>query len=152
MSQDKYSMALEHFVYVAPRPEYWKEFMATATWDTDAKAFIHADMSPPIEIARWSNHSNLHQWMIALYLAKGGQGDFFKEELELTWQDVDRLEKDIKAGKIRNNWRSGLAFGLHFGSFGSPQDDKYSEYDVEFCINAKAELFLGLRIFYNSTW
>jgi hypothetical protein len=145
-------MALEQILYIAPRPEYRKEFRATATWDLETKEFVHPEMYPPREIARWNNHSNLHQWMIALYLEKGGKGDFHDEELELTWVDVDRLHKDILAGKIRNNWRSGLAFGLNFGSFGSPQDDKYSEYDVECCINAKAEIFLGLRIFYNSTW
>jgi hypothetical protein len=145
-------MGLDAWAYVAPRPDYKREYEATGGWDPDLKQLVNPNMSRPREIAYWRNHSNLHQWMMKLYLEKGGTGDFNDDELELLWDDIKRLESDIKEGKLRNNWRSGLAFGMNFGAFGSPQDDKYSEYDVEFCINAKAELFLGLRIFYNSSW
>jgi hypothetical protein len=145
-------MGLDAWAYVAPRPNYKREYEATGSWDPDLKQLVNPNMSRPKEIAYWRNHSNLHQWMMKLYLEKGGTGDFNDDELELLWDDIKRLESDIKEGKLRNNWRSGLAFGMNFGAFGSPQDDKYSEYDVEFCINAKAELFLGLRIFYNSSW
>lgn len=145
-------MELESWVYVAPRPHYRREYEATGHWDENTKQFINPDMSPPREIAVWHNHSNLHQWMTKRYLERGGLGDFNGDELELVWDDIKRLKSDITAGKLRNNWRSGLAFGLHFGAFGSPQDDKYSEYDLEFCVNARTELFLGLRIFYNSSW
>jgi hypothetical protein len=145
-------MGLDAWAYVAPRPDYKREYEATGGWDPDLKQLVNPNMSRPREIAYWRNHSNLHQWMMKLYLEKGGTGDFNDDELELLWDDIKRLESDIKEGKLRNNWRSGLAFGMNFGAFGSPQDDKYSEYDVEFCINAKAELFLGLRIFYNSRW
>jgi hypothetical protein len=145
-------MGLDAWVYVAPRPDYKREYEATVSWDPDLKKLVNPNMSRPREIAYWRNHSNLHQWMMRLYLEKGGTGDFNDDELELFWDDIKRLESDLKEGKLRDNWRSGLAFGMNFGAFGSPQDDKYSEYDVEFCINAKAELFLGLRIFYNSSW
>jgi hypothetical protein len=36
--------------------------------------------------------------------------------------------------------------------FGNPADDIYREADLEFVRNARAELFLGLRVFYNSSW
>jgi hypothetical protein len=143
-------MGLDAWAYVAPRPDYKREYEATGSWDPDLRELVNPNMSRPREIAYWRNHSNLHQWMMRLYLEKGGTGDFNDDELELFWDDIKRLESDLKEGKLRDNWRSGLAFGMNFGAFGSPQDDKYSEYDVEFCINAKAELFLGLRIFYNS--
>ena len=145
-------MGLESWVYVAPRPHYKREYDATGTWDNDLSRFVNPNMDPPRIIAHWNKHSNLHQWMMKLYLERGGTGDFNGDELELLCDDIKRLELDIKEGKLRNNWRSGLAFGLNFGAFGSPQDDFYSDYDVEFCISAKTELFLGLRIFYNSSW
>lgn len=145
-------MGLDAWAYVAPRPDYKREYEATGIWDTDLKKLVNPNMSPPREIAFWQKHSNLHQWMMRLYLEKGGAGDFNNDELELVWDDIKRLELDIKAGKLRDNWRSGLAFGMNFGAFGSPQDDKYSEYDLEFCVNARTEIFLGLRIFYNSNW
>jgi hypothetical protein len=36
--------------------------------------------------------------------------------------------------------------------FGNNSDDEYQERDLKFIRNAKAELFLGLRVFYNSSW
>ena len=36
--------------------------------------------------------------------------------------------------------------------FGDNADQYYYEQDLEFIKNARAELFLGLRVFYNSSW
>ena len=36
--------------------------------------------------------------------------------------------------------------------FGKPADNRYYEQDLEFVDNAKAEVFLGLKVFYNSSW
>jgi hypothetical protein len=36
--------------------------------------------------------------------------------------------------------------------FGNPSDNVYYEQDLEFCVDAKAELFLGFKVFYNSSW
>jgi hypothetical protein len=36
--------------------------------------------------------------------------------------------------------------------FGNASDDYYREQDLEFVRQARAELFLGLRVFYNSSW
>lgn len=142
-------MGLDAWVYVAPRPNYKREYDATGTWDTDLREFVHPTMAPPREIAYWRKHPNLHHWMMVLYLDQGGTGNFNGDELELTWDDINQLESDIKAGRLGDNWRNGLTFGLNFGS---PQDNYYYDYDLDFCVSAKAELFLGLRIFYNSSW
>jgi hypothetical protein len=64
-------------------------------------------------------------------------------ELELTWEDVDELENAIRHGQ--------LPFTEGF-FFGKPADNVYYEEDLKFCVNAKAELFLGLKVFYNSSW
>ena len=36
--------------------------------------------------------------------------------------------------------------------FGNDADDHYRESDLEFIKNARAELFCGLKVFYNSSW
>jgi len=78
--------------------------------------------------------------------APTGAGDMFNGvELELTWEDIDMLEKDIKRGSVAELGTTGFFFG-------DPSDDYYKEQDLKFCIDAKAELFLGRKVFYNSSW
>ena len=104
-----------------------------------------------IELAYWRKHPNLHGWMERLWEEKGRPGldpndeyqMFNGVELELTWEDVDRLEKDIEAGNLP--YTEGFFFG-------KDSDDYYREQDLEFCKNAKADLFLFQRVFYNSSW
>jgi hypothetical protein len=69
--------------------------------------------------------------------------DFNGVELELTWEDIEQLERAVLAGKLP------LTQGFFFGE---SSDDYYRDQDLEFVKNAKAELFLGLRVFYNSSW
>ena len=102
-------------------------------------------------------HPNLQGWMEALWLERGRQGTltvgqdneydatFNGIEVELTWDDVDQLERDIKSGVVSNLGTTGFFFG-------NPSDDYYYEDDLKFCVDAKAELFLGRRVFYNSSW
>ena len=102
-------------------------------------------------------HPNLQGWMEALWLDKGrpclhgvGQDNEYDAtfngiEVELTWDDVDQLERDIKSGVVSNLGTTGFFFG-------NPSDDYYYEDDLKFCVDAKAELFLGRRVFYNSSW
>lgn len=96
------------------------------------------------EIAYWRKHPNLHGWMEQLYHTKGGDADTFNGvELELTWDDINLLEHDIL-----NNQLPGTT-GFFFGN---PSDDYYRQQDLEFVKNARAELFMGLKVFYNSSW
>lgn len=110
-----------------------------------SKADTEYDDSSRQELAYWRKHPNLQGWMRKLYEAKGGSGDFNGDELELTWEEVDMLEKDIKAGILAGMETTGFFFG-------KPSDHHYKDHDLEFCINAKAELFLGRKVFYNSSW
>lgn len=104
------------------------------------------DDSSRQEIAYWRKHPNLQGWMEKLAERKGLQYESFNGvELELTWEDVDELEKDIKSNVVSIMDTKGFFFG-------NPSDDYYREQDLEFCVNAKAELFLGRKVFYNSSW
>lgn len=107
-----------------------------------------------VEIAYWRKHPNLQGWMEQLWKEKNPDaivssdestwGSIFNGvELELTWEDLDRLEADIKANQLPHT--TGFFFG-------SPSDDYYREQDLEFVRKARAEIFTGLKVFYNSSW
>jgi hypothetical protein len=70
-------------------------------------------------------------------------GSFNGVELELTWADIDALEQAVTHKQLPAT--SGFFFG-------SDADDAYYEDDLAFIKNARAELFLGLKVFYNSSW
>jgi len=134
-------MGLDMYAYVGnpgQRDDYWYKSL-----DRDST------VNKPRDIAYWRKHPNLHGWMEQLWVSKGKPGrkhddsDFNGIELELTWEDVDALERAVKHGMLPST--NGFFFG-------NPSDDVYYERDLEFCINAKTELFLGLRVFYNSSW
>lgn len=108
------------------------------------------------ELAYWRKHPNLQGWMEQLWISKNRpNGSTEKEdtwgsefngiELELTWDDLDRLENDIKTGVLADLKTVGFFFG-------NASDDYYKERDLEFVKQAKAEVFSGLRVFYNSSW
>jgi hypothetical protein len=106
------------------------------------------DLEKITELGYRRKHPNLHGWMEQLWLERDNTRTdrvFNGVELELTWQDIDRLEQDIMSGVIAALDTKGCFFG-------NPSDDYYYERDLEFCRSAKAELFLGLKVFYNSSW
>ena len=95
------------------------------------------------ELAYWRKHPNLHGWMHRLWESKGNQGDFNGDELELTWEDLDELERAVTHGQLPST--QGFFFG-------NEADEHYKEDDLAFIKRARAELFLGLKVFYNSSW
>ena len=105
----------------------------------------NADYSDTRELAYWRKHSSLHGWMKQIWLNRCADGhtDFNGIELELSWEDLDMLENDIAQGALPET--RGFFFG-------DPADEYYKEADLEFIKNARAELFVGLKVFYNSSW
>ena len=101
------------------------------------------------ELAYWRKHPNLHGWMEQLWRSRNtdpsADPTFNGVELELTWEDIDRLEQDIKRGVVAQ-------FGTTGFFFGNASDDYYYEQDMAFIKQARAELFSGLKVFYNSSW
>jgi hypothetical protein len=140
-------MGLDMYAYVASRKGQQSEYYEKAIWDDEKKEF-NSPISKPYEIAYWRKHPNLHGWMEQLWERKGKpgagvSGTFNGIELELTWDDLDELERAIRHGKLPDT--QGFFFG-------NPADNHYYEQDLEFVNNAKAEVFLGLKVFYNSSW
>jgi hypothetical protein len=134
-------MGLDMYAYVGRKGQY-NDFYDKAEWDESIKDYA-GPVSKPHEIAYWRKHPSLHGWMEKLWQSQGNKGTFNGIELELTWKDVDNLERAIKYGQLPNT--DGYFFG-------KPADNYYYEDDLKFCVNAKAELFLGLKVFYNSSW
>ena len=142
-------MGLDMYAYVAARDGQQKEFWDGGDFDKETGDYVNAKVTKPIEIAYWRKHPNLHGWMEELWQSKGCPRDndedvsFNGIELELTWEDIDMLEEDIEQGALPGT--SGFFFG-------DPADDYYREDDLKFIKEARAQLFLGLRVFYNSSW
>ena len=136
-------MGLDMYAYVAAKAGAQAEYDKGMAWDKEKGAIVDPSVTEPREIAYWRKHPNLHGWMFNLWQSKGNEGDFNGDELELTWDDLDQLEQDIR----NKNLPSTTGF-----FFGNDADDHYREHDLKFVREAKAEAFLGLKVFYNSSW
>lgn len=145
-------MGLDQYAYVAARANQRSDFYETGEYDPDLKEYVNNKVASPREIAYWRKHPNLQGWMERLWVQKGrplGPGGasldptFNGVELELTWEDLDNLEQDIRNNQLP--YTEGFFFG-------SPADEYYRPQDLEFIKKARAELFVGLRVFYNSSW
>jgi len=136
-------MGLDMYAYTAARAGQQSEFYEGSIWDPELKDMVNPKVEKPRELAYWRKHPNLHGWMHQLWTEKGHDGNFNGDELELTWDDLDRLEHVIKERELPKT--AGFFFG-------NDADDYYYDQDLEFVKKAKAEAFLGLKVFYNSSW
>jgi hypothetical protein len=150
-------MGLDMYAYTAARAGQQDEFYESAEWDNEAKKNVNPTVTRPREIAYWRKHPNLHGWMEQLWRDKkytvqptdaskpvDPDSDIFNGvELELTREDLDALEQDVIEGRLPST--QGFFFG-------DGADDYYKQQDLEFIKHARAELFLGLKVFYNSSW
>lgn len=135
------------YAYTASRAGQYNEWWSGADLNSETKEFENPNLSKPAEIAYWRKHPNLHGWMEQLWRQKNCEFDgshmFNGVELELTREDIDRLEQAIIQGLLPTT--TGFFFG-------SDSDEYYRAQDLEFVRQARANLFLGLRVFYNSSW
>lgn len=141
-------MGLDMYAYVAARAGQQTEFYDGAEWDADLKEHRNPNVNKPREIAYWRKHPNLHGWMAQLWLGRENNelrdaGNFNGIELELTAEDLDDLERAVK--KCQLPATSGFFFG-------TDADHHYYKDDLKFIQLARAEMFLGLKVFYNSSW
>lgn len=101
----------------------------------------------------WRKHPNLHGWMWRLYREKSGtagdpqvMGGFNTgNEVELTTEDLDRLQRDIADDDF---YEPGKVSGFFFDK--SRLDDRKD--DVAFIEQARAEIAAGRFVYYTSWW
>lgn len=136
-------MGLDMYAYTAARKDAYRDYWDGYDWEKK-----ESNQTEPTELAYWRKHPNLHGWMESLWQEKGypgGSSDamFNGIELELSWEDLDRLEQDILDNRLPRTQ------GFFFGDDSS---EYYREQDLEFVRRAKADIFIGLKVFYNSSW
>jgi hypothetical protein len=136
-------MGLDMYAYVAAKAGAQADYDEGKAWNKEKGGMVNPSVTEPREIAYWRKHPNLHGWMHRLWESRGNSGEFNGDELELTWEDLDQLEQDIRNKKLPGT--SGFFFGNN-------ADNEYREQDLKFVRDAKAEAFLGLKVFYNSSW
>jgi len=136
-------MGLDQYAYAATRAGQQQEFWETAEAAEGSMEYVSRMVQRPREIAYWRKHPNLHGWFKAEWESAGNEGDFNGDELEITWDMLERLEYDVRNGELPDT--RGFFFGDN-------SDAEYYEQDLEFIRNARAELFMGLKVFYNSSW
>lgn len=138
------------YAYIARKGQQDEYNAQDGDFDPETQEWVaKGPVAKPIELAYWRKHPSLHGWMEQLWERKmNAEGrdsphNFNGIELELTWEDIDELEQVVRHGK--------LPFTEGF-FFGKPSDNIYYEQDLKFCADAKVELFLGFKVFYNSSW
>lgn len=151
------AVGLDQYAYAAAQAGQNAEWWDGAELDPDTRDYRNNKVTKPREIAYWRKHPNLQGWMQRLWLEKltiAAQPEsefeqvkqptmFNGVELELTWEDLDQLEEDIRNERLPGT--TGFFFGEN-------SDDYYRDQDLEFVKQARAELFMGLKVFYNSSW
>ena len=136
-------MGLDMYAYAAANEKQYDEFWADGEYDPDTKDYVNTAVSKPKELAYWRKHPNLHGWFHQEWIDQGNTGDFNGAQLEIDWAMLERLNDAVVNGDFPRT--SGFFFG-------EGADDYYRVQDLEFVQQARAELFLGLRVFYNSSW
>jgi hypothetical protein len=136
-------MGLDQYAYAASKANAKNEYYEEKYERGNENA-----VDPTTELAYWRKHPNLHGWMEQLWRDQNNYHNvndamFNGVELELTFDDITQLEKDIIQGNLPAT--SGFFFG-------SDSDDYYKAQDLEFVYEAKSRLFLGQKVFYNSSW
>ena len=131
-------MGLDMYAYVAANGGQMRDYYESYDSDSDS-----GPVEKPRELAYWRKHPNLHGWMHKLWNEKGFDGDFNGDELELTFEDLDRLEYVVKHKELPGT--TGFFFG-------NDADDFYKDQDLEFIKKARSELTQGMKVFYNSSW
>lgn len=122
-------MGLDQYAFAIPRSD----------------ANLAFDQTFPKEIEPfyvWRKHPNLQGWMEKLYRRKGGTGKFNCRSVLVTVEDLDELEKDVRANKLP--FTTGFFFGQSF--------DEDREGDLAFIRQARMEIQNGKDVYYDSWW
>ena len=95
------------------------------------------------EIQYWRKHPNLQGWMENLYNQKGGEDEFNCANVQLTWEDLEQLEKDIKDGNLPETC------GFFFGD---DSDEEYKEETLDWIQRSLDSIKDGYDVYYSSWW
>ncbi len=111
--------------------------------DYEGEVDFQCESDKSDELMYWRKHNALHGWMENLYREKGGELEFNCVNLNLNFDDLDRLEKDIRAVGLPKT--EGYFFGYD-------TSEEVNEDDLEFVMKAKKSLGEGNKVYYTSWW
>lgn len=117
--------------------------------DFNDKLFTDGNRNEGVDtdFAYWRKFNNLHGWMQRLYHEKGGASESFNcNTLRLMPADIDRLERDAKAGE--NLDPTG---GFFFGSL-ETLDVEDRDDILEFIAKCREAFEAGDAVAYDSWW
>jgi hypothetical protein len=96
------------------------------------------------ELHYWRKHPNLQGWMQNLYEEKGGVNPEFNcVNVQLTWEDLEQLENDIKDGNLPETC------GFFFGN---DSDEYYKEETLDWIERSLESIKDGYDVYYSSWW
>jgi hypothetical protein len=95
------------------------------------------------EIQYWRKHPNLQGWMENLYNQKGGEDEFNCANVQLTWEDLEELEQDIKENRLPET--CGFFFGIN-------SDEEYKEETLDWIQRSLDSIKDGYDVYYSSWW
>jgi hypothetical protein len=106
--------------------------------------------STGVEFAYWRKHNRLQGWMENLWRDRGGVGEFNVEPVEVTAEDLNRLEEDIRDGQMPET--GGFFFGSDSMAEYTDSQFGYAETDRSFIAEARKIIAKGESVVYSSWW
>lgn len=105
------------------------------------------------EIFFWGRNHFVHNWMEKLYESIGGKDEFNMKNLQLLPEDIDKLEKDTKSGKIKEYDKLIKEYDK-LGFLWEDKSFEYYEYSsiIDFCEKAREEFKKDNAVFYVSCY
>ena len=113
--------------------------------DMTAYSKARANSKKSRELSYWRKHPNLQGWMEQLwrYKTNNTTDDFNCVEIELTLDDLDRLEEAVLSGRLPET--TGFFYG-------QDADDYYKRQDLAFIEEARGDIKGGRHVYYSSWW
>ena len=106
------------------------------------------------ELAYWRKANAIHNWFVKN--VQDGRDDCQQAYVSRSQlADLSSICKQVLAARNTENANEIAAKLLPTTSgffFGNPADDYYKQQDLAFVQQARAEIFTGLKVFYNSSW
>lgn len=136
-------MGLDQFAYRVKKG-FIKKPVDFQTEKYNEETQEHEVLTDKKELHYWRKHPHLQGWMSELYYEKGGESSEFNcVNVQLTWEDLETLEEDIKTGKLPDTC------GFFFGDDSS---EEYKEEDLGFVEEALTAIRKGYDVYYSSWW
>ena len=99
-------MGLDMYAYAVANEKQYDQYWEDGHWENDQYV---SKTTKPKELAYWRKHPNLHGWFRREWESQGNTGDFNGDQLEITWDMLERLEYDVINGELPGT--SGFFFG-----------------------------------------